>query len=319
MTSAVAERIYVMLKNGDIDIDNLSRFIYGGVIRHFPEKVLRKILRTLSKDSTGNGAIIGLQFIYFYYVHRNNNPILPKIVTLKVLMHPMFWENPNKIKIGTMVEYYWKDVALSLIHQSKNSEEAIIDKILESLGDPNGIADPYSEITKILVDVAKRNPDMLWNKIQRLIKPPMDRRAFYIIQLLRGSNPPEKNNPGLMNFFNPEQIWTWIRKDVTTRSEYVATFVPPRLFHSMDKKCLARELLSKYGKRKIVRNAFSGNYYTESFSGSSVAHYRDKKEYLLDFKKSERNENVLKWISEYLHVIDDIIKKARIEEERLSI
>jgi hypothetical protein len=45
-------------------------------------------------------------------------------------------------------------------------------------------------------------------------------------------------------------------------------------------------------------------------------HYQEKKNWLLDFKKDEDNENVKRWIDEYVSVLIREIEQARVEEER---
>ena len=45
-------------------------------------------------------------------------------------------------------------------------------------------------------------------------------------------------------------------------------------------------------------------------------HYQEKKDWLLAFKKDEDNENVKRWIDEYVLVLNREIEQVRVEEER---
>jgi hypothetical protein len=50
--------------------------------------------------------------------------------------------------------------------------------------------------------------------------------------------------------------------------------------------------------------------------GPRSTHLEGKKAQLLEFRKGEDNENVKRWIDEYVEATDREIEQARIEEER---
>jgi predicted solute-binding protein len=58
------------------------------------------------------------------------------------------------------------------------------------------------------------------------------------------------------------------------------------------------------------------NFSTESWLGSLSQHLLSKKQKLLDFKKTEDNENVIRWIDEYVSELEVRIEEAKIREER---
>jgi hypothetical protein len=79
---------------------------------------------------------------------------------------------------------------------------------------------------------------------------------------------------------------------------------------------LAREVLVRYGARKDVRSNLMNNFSSEGWTGPASLHYQQKKQQLLDFKKEEDNENVKRWIDEYVSILNQEIEQAKIEEER---
>ncbi|OFZ67522.1 MAG: hypothetical protein A2328_01560 [Bdellovibrionales bacterium RIFOXYB2_FULL_36_6] len=58
------------------------------------------------------------------------------------------------------------------------------------------------------------------------------------------------------------------------------------------------------------------NFSTEGWSGPASLHYQKKKQHLLEFEKEENNENVKRWIDEYVSSVDKRIEQTKIEEER---
>ena len=47
-------------------------------------------------------------------------------------------------------------------------------------------------------------------------------------------------------------------------------------------------------------------------------HYKNKQQKLLHIKDGEDNENVKRWIDEFVEGLEKEIERARIEEERMS-
>jgi hypothetical protein len=58
------------------------------------------------------------------------------------------------------------------------------------------------------------------------------------------------------------------------------------------------------------------NFSTEGWSGPASLHYQEKMQQLFDIKREEDNENVKRWIDDYVLALGWDIEQARIEEER---
>jgi|Deesub1362A_J573_1020465.scaffolds.fasta_scaffold03337_4 hypothetical protein len=316
MTDKAAKRILKLAKNGDIDISSFSIFKFGGLIKSISEYIFIEWIEYLLKNENHIGGIIALNLFSFYYVHREKEKTLPKELTFNLLLHPIFWNNPQNVLRDQMVNYYWKEVAIRLIEQFPETAELLAEQIIKYFGDDRSIAGGfYSQVYEVLEEIAKRKPSKTWEVVTKYLGPPIDIRAFRLKEWLRG----EKGlvgRKGALELFNPEDIWKWVEEDIDNRAWYLATFVPPFLFHSEEKICLARELLVRYGDREDVRRNFSANYSTEGWTGPASKHYTNKKMELLKFKEKETNENVFKWIEEYIKILDKDIEKAKIEEER---
>ena len=165
----------------------------------------------------------------------------------------------------------------------------------------------------MLTDFVKEDPKNSWQKIVKYLGPPYDIRAFRIKQWLRGSKGllPESS---ILEMFDSQDIWKWVDADIENRAGYLATFIPPILVAS--EKCLARELLIKYGDRKDVRDNFTANYSTEGWSGSMSEHYHVVLQELESLKCKESNCNIIRWIDEYSENVKKQIEWAKLREER---
>ena len=77
-----------------------------------------------------------------------------------------------------------------------------------------------------------------------------------------------------------------------------------------------RAFLIRYGEREEVRENLRANYSTEVWHGPLSLHYENKQQKLLRFKDGEDNENVKRWIDEFVEELEDRIEHAKIGEER---
>jgi hypothetical protein len=315
MTDKAAKRILKLAKEGDIEIKNFEAFKFGGKVKKISEPIFLKWISFLIKDSSGIGIIIALEFLDIYYISKEGSKDLPKKLTYQILLHPALWEESRELSGIHMVDYHWKDIALELIKQFPDVSKLIANQILKFFENPKGILSGLNpDIQEVLLEITRRNPKETWAKITEYLGPPIDTRAFYIQEWLKGSLLLKEK--GALNFFNPEDVFSWVENDLENRAWYCATFVPPILFYSEDEICYARELLVRYGDREDVRENFSANYSTEGWKGSMSDHYLDKKKQLLELKKREKNENVIRWINQYIERLEKDIKRAKLLEEK---
>jgi hypothetical protein len=106
-----------------------------------------------------------------------------------------------------------------------------------------------------------------------------------------------------------------VDEDEDTRARYLASFVPKDLFREEGKVCLAREVLARYGHREEVRQGFSANFFAGGWTGPTSLHLQKQKENLLHFREGESQENVLRWVDEYISSLDRQIEREKIREE----
>jgi hypothetical protein len=317
ITDRAAKRLLTMLQKGDITIDGLGIFRFGGVIQKLSEPVFIEWAVYLLKESSGIGSLILLDLIYYYYVFKETKT-LPQELTLDLLLHPVFWDNPRNLQRGQMVDFVWKKVATRLISTFPDTGSVIAEQIMKFFGDERSIACNFRSetISEVLLEITKKNPSGIWQKLIKHLDPPSGKRAFFLKEWLKGNRDFGKDDFGALELFNIEDVWKWVDEKPEERAQFLAHCVSPVLFHSADKICLARELLARYGGHDEVRSSFSSNYLTEGWTGPASIHYMTKKKALLDFKKDEKDENVIKWIDEYLEILEQDIERAKIAEEK---
>jgi hypothetical protein len=215
-----------------------------------------------------------------------------------------------------MDEYHWTGIGKAFVQSYPEKVLELADVILEHFNEDGTILEGFFSPTQSVLDeITKKCPAEVWEKIKKYLGPPMDTRAFSIREWLKGGDLFHEKESA-MRFIPLEKVWEWVDEDVEERASYLASFVPKTLFRKEDKTCLAREVLIRYGARDDVRSSLRANFSSEGWSGPASLHYQEKKDWLLAFKKDENNENVKRWINEYVLVLNHEIEQARVEEER---
>lgn len=316
ITDRAAKRILSMLQKGDVAIDSLGIFQFGGVVQKISEPVFVDWASFILENESEIGARLLLNLVHSYYVFKGDKP-LAKGIALKTLLQPELWENPRNMGRDTMAEFYWKEIALKLISTYPETGGKIAETVLKFFGSEKSMFSGFSSeaISEVLLEITKRTPKEIWQKLTVYLDPAKGNRTFYIMQWLSGGIGFRKDI-GALELFDIEDIWKWVDEKPEERARLLARFVSPVLFRSPDKMCLARELLARYGDRDDVRNSFSSNYSTESWTGPASSHYLIKKNDLLNFKKEEKDENVIKWIDAYFEILEQDIELAKVAEEK---
>jgi hypothetical protein len=316
MTENALNRIKQMMEKEEITIDNLAFLAFGGIMRSIPQRAFHDFVSYLINEPTGSGAEIALELTQSWYYQSNSR--LNEQLTLKLLLHPKFWNDKNRYReyLKGKTEYNWKEIAEKLISDFPETEDILITHILEFFGDENTVAGGIdSQLNEIIVASITRNPRKVWGTLVKYLGPPADIRAFRLTHWLRG----EKGIPSMssiLDLFDPDSIWAWVNEDKGKRAEYLATFVPPEFLASNNRVSLAREFLVRYGGQKSTRDKLRNNFLSGSWSGPESAHYLSEKTDLLNLRKTESNPNVIQWIEECIEVLDELIESSKVREER---
>ncbi len=316
ITDRAALRLLRLLEKGSLEIKDFQNYLLGNVFKVLSEDIVEKWISYLLKLSNKIAINLILNILHFYYLLKKPKKKLPKDITFRVLTSPVLIQMPSNVGYHSL-ELDWIEIAKEFISLYPDSSIKLADKILENFGKEGTIFDRYNSRTPtILNQITIKSPKEVWEKIIKYIGPPIDSRAFHITKWLRGDEFSEFGIRGALSVIPPQEIWKWIDQNIEERAWYVASFVPKILFRDPDKICLAREVLVRYGNRRDVKDNLIANFLTEGWMGPASVYFQSKKDKLIEFAKSEKNEFVVNWINEYISQIEKDIKNAKFQEER---
>nr|QNO52155.1 hypothetical protein MDNCFBIC_00025 [Methanosarcinales archaeon ANME-1 ERB6] len=316
MTDQALLRIINLAEKGIVGISHFRMFGWGNDILNLSMHVFNKWIKFLLDSSDTYAVSIALGFYHFYYLDGESKHTLPEELTRELLTHQLLFQKPEAGRRDQMDDYYWAEIGKAFVQVYPKKSLELADKMLEHFGEDGTILEDFhSQTHAVLNEITRRYPQEVWKWVIKYLGPPIDSRAFDIKEWLRGGEWFETKE-GILPIIPLEKIWEWVDEDVEGRAWYLASFVPKILFRTEGKICLAREVLVRYGHREDVRGNLMANFSTEGWTGLASLHFQTKKQKLFGFKRGEDNENVKRWIDEYVASLDQQIEWARIGEER---
>jgi len=314
LTERAAQRIIDIFCDDESLISYSNLFIYGGEIKKISEDLFNKWLSLLidGKDNKYWATVISL--FCLYYIHEPNEHEYNKDFACKILFSEITIDLLINRSGNPMTEFEWGEAAKKFIKDYPEKIEDIALIIFNRISDIFKFPHVFKEL---MLQMVKTKPTDLWSVLTSFIKPPYDERYFIIKDLLRGESYFGMDfSPSFLEFFSPDMIWEWVGKDVPNHAKFLASVVPPIFFRKEGKVCLARELLVRYGNISEVRNNLCANFGTEGWKGPASEYFQNKKEKLEIFLSDEENQNVKKWLNDYITDLEQTIKNAVINEER---
>ena len=315
MTDRAALRILKLAQAGKMEIGRFGMFCAGNVIKDISEDVFKQWAEFLVGQSDVAGVKILLNLIHYYYWDAKAGRKLPADLALRALGHVALFQKNGQFH--TMDRYHWAAVGSAFASNHPKESLKLAQTIVDHFGEEGTIVGRFhSDAHKVLMEITRQNPREVWELVSERLGPPIDTRAFHLKSWLHGDRYLPGGESGVLPLIPLEQIWKWVDANREKRAWYLASFVPKQLFSSTERPCLAREVLIRYGVDSSVRNNLMANFSTEGWSGPASAHYQEKKQWLLDFKKEETDANVKLWIDEYVEDLQRQIDHAKIREER---
>ena len=314
LTDQAGLRLLNLATNGIIDVKHLGIFSYGKATENLSEEVFTAWIEFLLSARDKFAASIALTLYYYYYVCEKPEPVLPRNLTFRLLAHPALFEESNRYRFDTMTDYYWVEIGKAFLKNSPEKSLELVEPMLSHFGHHGSIFSVNSETCSVLNQITEQYPVEVWKQVSKLLEDQIDfSRAVTLEQWLREGGPSaRRERKGALTLIPPEKIWEWVDKDIENRAWRFAYRLAPKTLSAEEwPNSLVRAFLIRYGEREEVRENLRANYSTEVWHGPLSLHYENKQQKLLRFKDGEDNENVKRWIDEFVEELEDRIEHAK--------
>ena len=323
LTDRAGIRLLSLAKEGIIGVNHFGTFVYGRAIKSLSDEVFVDWIEFLLDNANKSAISIAIDLYHGYYIFPKQEPTLPSELTLRLLTNSTLFQEADKVQFNKETDYLWTEIAKVFLLLYPEESLYLVELMLDHFGEEGTIVAPYSQSHSILTEMVKEYPEAVWERVSKYLEIPYHLpRTFFLERWLQGENFSDSSSTekeqGILTLIPREKIWEWIDEDVENRVKYFAFgLVPKTLSVEEWPTSLTRAVLERYGTREDVRTNLLTNYtFVETWTGDLSLHFEKKKRSLLRIREEENNENVKRWINEYLDKLEKEIERAKVEEER---
>ena len=321
LTDRAGLRLLDLTRRAVISINDFKLFVYGKAINDLSGEVFSEWVKFLLRASDKSIVSIALNFFYRYHVFQKPKPTLPLELTFRLITHPALFRETDESRFDTtMTAYYWTEISKAFLELCPEKNLDLAKLMLSYFGEDGSIVSPYSQTCSVLDELTQQHPAEVWKQVNGLLESQgHSSRTLALEKWLRdgGSWGREETKPALLRIHR-KLIWEWIEGDIENRAWYFASRLVPTT-HSVEewKASLVREFLAYYGIHKEVKSSLMSNYLSGVSFGPASSHLQAKKEKLLQIKDIDGNENVTRWVDEFVAGLEAQTGWERMREERV--
>ena len=317
LTDRAGLRLLNLAGNGIIGTNHFRIFGYGRAPESLSDQVFTKWIQFLMDTADKSAMSTALRLYHHYYIRRKPQPTLPSDLTFQLLTHPSLFEESDVREFDDMDEHNWTEIGKAFLHLYPEQSLELVVPILSHFGEEGTIVGFDSQVCSLLDEITAQHPSEVWECVSKLLEDQTHfSRTGTLEQWLKYGNPLVGEEKGTITLIPPEKIWEWVDEDVEERAPYFAyRLVPKTLSVEEWKTSLMRETLVRYSTQKDVRIILMETYSGEGWQGLTSLYHEDKQQKLLHIKAKEDNENVKRWIDEFVEGLEQEIERAKIDEE----
>lgn len=320
MTDRAWGRVTALYDGGTIGKSSIADFARGWFPLALTDKAFAEALRILLDDPPEADMASALALLHGGCAGANAKHKLPADEAYRVVTSEAFLPRDGRPdREGGIDHYGWKDVAALLARQEPGRIGDMADAFFGSIASAGSVFDtPLPMATEVLDLMGAADPDAVWGGAVRHISSIPDPGARKILEWAGGGlfvrDGAGAASPPFLDVVDAERVWEWIDADRDKRAALLARYVPKRM--ERGKRCIARELLARYGGSDAVRRAMHVRFSAGMFHGSRTEYHKREMGQCMEWIDGETDAAVLRWLRERRDHIQASMEKAAEFEER---
>lgn len=291
-TSSVALMLEEVISNEPVSPEIVGRLGFGRWGENLPADVLERVLRAMAQTGHPDTAIAILM---------NRMKSSPDEASRWKPLGLELVTDPSNIRSRQMTNYYWKEVAGTLVGEyARDIAEAILRGHQNQDSGTTWLL-AYSEAAKVLGLCVEKDPTGVWRAIQPYLSSRLEAERFSI------GFPRD-----VFDRIPPDDIGGWMADQPEDRAIIVAKLSSGDVSND---QTLASIVLGQFGENEMVSDAFFSKYISGTWRGpassrwSQLAHSLDEVAGRTDLVKLRR------WAQKYAGVLRRMEEDARRREE----
>jgi hypothetical protein len=319
ITKVHLDKLLELISENSISANSANLLGYGRVTDGIDPLTIAEFCLNLS--DLGNVAAWSALNVIFMYCHSNKAFVKEIIDPLKKLVLAVSLSKDQK---GTYRDiYHWHGLAQNIL-KFPDQEFAIdiVNQIIASCSQEFEYGDIWDYIKPLLTDLMQEYEEVLWPILGDAILAARGMERYWLQQVIDRENSFSNQQPSVLSVLNSYNVISWCKKNPDLGPNFIASCV--NILETVNKvqqpTKLFIQLLENFGNDEKVVNALGANMATRGWEGSLVPYLEADKKALLPFI-NHHNQNVSKWVREYIAYIDRQIESesTRDEERNLGV
>lgn len=317
-TDEKVQDLFQQIDDGTIAVQELQEFAnltqpYESLSEDTVQEICNRLL-----DADSQSALSSLRLLHWYYIYPDEGPSLDTPFLTSAVTHD------NVLTLDETVNssrtYEWNEIVEAVVDEEPRSSPNILDAVIDASESERNFIRLAGYSRETLGKIIEADPSGAWSIISTKISSE-GISAWWTAEFLSGNL---SLGGSLFGRLNWEEVENWIGDDPEERAPVVASSIEAKLPESQDDTTLARELLAEYGHIEPVQNRLESTYFTESWTGSSVTHFKEKKIRMenslqVEEGRADTSREVLRWGESILERLEYRIASAEVSEEIIGM
>ncbi|WP_442482007.1 hypothetical protein [Aeoliella sp. SH292] len=314
ISNKVARQVIEHCRAGHQDIALLERWWFADQLKALDERVIEEFVAILTEPQTNSSYWgIAVQMLHTYYLQNEAAPEFSVDMLWQVLIHPALSQRGHMHRIG----YHWGKLANALLAKAPDRKWEFFREVLNvGVQEWSAISDINEHADDILTDILRSAPETAFDLIAEVLSE-ADHNGSYAIRNWLGGSPHFFGDlhSGPIQYIPSVKLFGWVDRNVDTNSDMLISMLPKTLDESVAGR-LTRDFISKFGSDARTRGRVTSHFWEGGHFGEASVHYRNKSDEARSWLISEKDPVVVKWVREYIDVLNKEIERAELEEER---
>ena len=292
-SSRGAKRLISLVDNKKLNASSLRLLMIGTWTSTLPSNLIVDLINHLMQTSDSQDTEAALSMMHYWIETHPDKLSEISYAAWKLI------ECPIAITGSTILSYHWEKITEYFIDDNPSR---IVKSILRAYAKSELIRDLSDRGIKMLEKATFKNREAIWKEVSKYLLKEGERRGYHFLLALEG---------WYGDLFKAEYLIEWAKRHPDKGPiilAYIAQVGGAKLSE------LARLVLINFADQKGVKSELMNNFLGEMFSGSMSLWLKGKLE---DVKSWMNDPNLIiqSWAKDLAEIIEEEIKRAKLEEE----
>ena len=315
ISDKLVTKVIDLCRKGMISFERLERWWFASQLRTLSSIVFEELISVQLEQGTASSWGNALQMCHTVSMENEEAPIdLPEDLLFRVLTSEAMGDR----RIRNEVCFYWSRMAKRFIERFPNRKWELFERVLVvGSREWSTLMDLDGNQETVLTELIKSDPKQAFSCITKAFVETEDDRnrglqSWLEHGYLKGIT---DHSPGPIQFLPAELLFSWIDSDVKKRGQWLARTLP-QTFDMTPAGRLTRDFVARYGANDDIASSIHGRFHCRGWCGNPSDMYRHLRKEAQQWLANEKNNNVVRWLQDYIEGLSHSVERSEDEEER---